>query len=190
MWVARLLVGFIFFFGAQEYTFCQDQNDSGVQLGIRFNTFYTFNNQLNYQFRVLHTTPGFSLSTNNHNFYIGPQYTYVFEPSSLSREDYETNTYGVNLGYRYYSNELVNKIRLFGQLNFSIYQVKSIAYSLGGGYSTKRIIVENTGSLGIDYTPIKHIHIFSGVGFGSFEGFFLLLDSFAPSGYVGLEYKF
>ncbi len=194
MKAVKLLLCFVFFIfvEAQTHSFCQDTIRSSIDISIRLNTYYTFEIKRDYNFRVIHTAPVFSFQRNSHNFYIGPQYSYVFQPTPIASEIYEKNSYGINVGYRYYSKELVRKLRAFGQFNFSIYKVKYIAYQLGPPFSTekKKIIVENTASIGIDFNAIKNIHVYSGIGFGSFGGFFLLIDSFTLNSYIGLEYKF
>jgi hypothetical protein len=95
------------------------------------------------------------------------------------------------LGYRYIFSEEQKKLKFFSQLNFSIYQVKYKEYQIGPPYMTerKRITVENTGTLGIDYNFYKKNHLFMGLGIGSTDGFFLMFSSFIPSIYIGLEYK-
>jgi hypothetical protein len=107
-------------------------------------------------------------------------------------EIYDKNTYGINFGYRYLFVDKRKKIVPFAQLNFSIYEVEYNEYQLGPISPTTKqnLIVENTASLGVNFNLIKHVQFFSGIGFGSFEGFFLMVDTFIPSAYVGLEYKF
>jgi hypothetical protein len=83
-------------------------------------------------------------------------------------------------------------MRFFSQLNYSVYQIRYKEYQLGPPYVTnrKRIVVENTATFGIDYNIHKKFHLYGGIGFGSMDGFFLILNSVIPCSYVGLEYKF
>lgn len=165
-------------------TFSQDTTSSSLNFGIRYSFFYNH--------KVIHHIPDFSLDIEQHNIYIGVQATNVLKPLGDPVDNYEKKSYGINFGYRYLFIDKKKKLVPFTQFNFSIYQVKYIEYQHGPPFSMERqtLIVENTASIGIDFNPIKHIHIYSGIGFGSFGGFFLLIDSFTPNSYVGLEYKF
>ena len=183
---------FVLSMGFQTESFCQNTCVSRLDISVRLNIYYSFEVKRDYNFRVIHTTPAFSLEYNKHNFYIGPQYSYIFQRIPIADEIYENNSYGINLGYRYYSKELVNKLRIFGQFNYSIYRIKYTEYQKGTPFSTKKqkFIIENTISFGMDFIPFKHIHIYSGIGLGSFDGFFLLFKSSNLNTYVGFEYKF
>jgi len=153
-------------------------------LGIRFSVFYNY--------KVIHYAPNLSLDLGQHNVYVGVQATNVLKPMGSELTIYDQNSYGINFGYRFLFIDKQKKVVPFTQLNFSIYQLEYTEYQRGPPFSTdkKRLIVENTASIGVNFNFIKHFQISCGVGFGSLDGFFLLVDSFIPSGYVGLEYKF
>jgi len=155
---------------------------------LQFSARYTFY----YNYRVAHHTPVFSIEYNNHNLYFGPEFSFIFQPTPIADIIYKPNSFGFNLGYRYFFNDQKKKLRFFSQFNFSIYQVKYKEYQLGPPISTerKKIIIENTGTLGADFNFYKNIHLFGGLGIGSTSGFFLMLNSFIPCSYIGLEYKF
>lgn len=164
--------------------FGQDTTHSSINFGIRYSFFYNY--------KVLHHIPNFSMDIGQHNVYIGVQATSVLKSLSDPADIYKKNAYGINFGYRYSFWKKQTKLVPFTQLNFSIYQVRYTEHQNGPPFSTEKqkLIVENTASIGVDFNPVKHIHIYSGIGFGSFAGFFLLIDSFTPNCYVGLEYKF
>lgn len=164
--------------------FSQDTTKSRIDFGVRYSFYYNY--------KVMHHIPCFSMDIGQHNVYLGAQATNILKPLGDDVDVYEKNSYGVNFGYRYMFFNKQKKIIPFTQFNFSIYQVKYWEYQKGPPFLTERLklIIENTASFGIDFNPINHIHIFSGIGFGSFGGFFLLLDSFTPCSYAGLEYKF
>ncbi|MEZ5195853.1 MAG: hypothetical protein R2764_05490 [Bacteroidales bacterium] len=134
-----------------------------------------------------------NIGLGKHNIYLGPEYNIILDPIKGDPVDvYEKYNWGLNFGYRYYSNELFKKMKLFGQFNFSIYQLKYKSHSLGNpiAENQKDAIVENTASIGLNYNMYKSFNIFLGAGFGSYDGFFLILESFTPSIYVGVDYRF
>jgi hypothetical protein len=165
-------------------SYCQDTLENKIQFSARY-LFY-------YNYRLTHHSTVFSIELNNHNFYLGPEYSIIFQPTPIADVIYEQNSFGSNFGYRYFFFERRKKIKFFSQLNFSVYQIKYKVYQLGPYYATnrKRIVVENTGTIGLDYCIYKQFHLSGGIGFGSMGGFFLMLNSFIPCSYVGLEYKF
>ena len=177
-----LLVFFLIY--SQIEVFSQDTTQSRLGVGVRYSFFYNY--------KVAHHIPCLSLDIRQHNIYLGAQATTILKPLGDPVDIYEKNAYGINVGYRYLLVDSHKRLVPFTQLNFSIYQVKYTKYQKGPPFSTpsQTRIVENTASFGIDFKPIKHIHIFSGIGFGSFGGFLLLIDYFTPNSYVGLEYKF
>lgn len=67
-----------------------------------------------------------------------------------------------------------------GQLDFSIYQVKRIVYQHGLPCTREysNIIVENSGTLGLEYKLANRIFLFSGIGIQSYKGFFLRSKDF------------
>ncbi|MDP3442121.1 MAG: hypothetical protein Q8T08_04605 [Ignavibacteria bacterium] len=168
-----------------EKTICQDTTESIKYFSIRYST--------SYNYKVLHYTPNVSFGFNKHNLYIGPEFNTILKTVKGDPVDiYEKNNWGLNLGYRYYSSEIVSNLKIFGQFNFSIYQIRLDIYQHGGPpfiVKHKELIVENTATIGIDYELFKNINLFSGIGIGSFNGFFLMIDSFTPSVYIGIEYK-
>jgi hypothetical protein len=169
----------------------QDTIKSKVSYGIRLISNYDFEVKQDNNFRTMHFAPLFSANFNHHNFYLRPQYSYIFqEPAAL--ETYDQNSYGLNFGYRYYSNYVFKNTRLFGEFNYSIFQVRITDHQLGPPYETKHeeIYIENTGSLGLEYSIIKKFQVFLGFGFGSYDGFFLIFENFTLTSYLGIEYTF
>jgi hypothetical protein len=123
---------------------------------------------------------------------LGPLYVYFFQPIPVADEIFENNSYGLNLGYRYYSNDLFRNGRLFGQFNYSIFQVMYKKYQLGPPFHTdsKKIIAENTIALGMDFRIIRKFHLFIDFGFGSNDPFFLMINKFTLTSNLGIEYEF
>ena len=164
--------------------FSQDTTRTSIGFGVRYSFYYNY--------KVIHHTPCFSLDIRRHNVYAGFQATSIIKPIGDPVDVYEKNTYGINLGYRYTLSNNPSAFHPFAQLNFSVYQIEYIEYQQGPPFSTlrKKLVVENTASIGLEYVPFKWLRIFSGIGFGSFSGFFLVVDSFTPTSYIGVEYKF
>ena len=172
--------------------FSQDTVQAKIIFGIRFNANYDFQVKRDNNFRIIHVTPLFSVKYKHHNIYFGPQFSYIFQLVPPNNIIYEQHTRGLNIGYRYYSSELVKNLRLFGQLNYAIFQIKYKEYQLGPPYTTyiKETKVENTISLGVDYSIIKKFHLFTGLGFGSYHAIFLVLDNLTLTSCLGMEYYF
>lgn len=163
--------------------YCQDTTANHIEFNIR----YSFN----YNYKIAHHSPAVSLEYANHNFYIGPEYSLIIKPLGDPEDVYEKKSIGLNFGYRYFFFNQ-SKLKLFGQLNYSLYHYKYKEYQLGLPFATeqKKLTIENTGTLGIDYGLNKNIHLFTGIGIGSTHGFFLILDSLFACSYIGLDFKF
>lgn len=141
---------------------------------------------------VLHHAPALSYRINNHNLYIGPLLSHVFQLKPVWNDKYDNKAFGLHFGYRYYSNELLRNFRIFGQFHYSIFWVKCQHNQLGlpDGVTKTEIRVNNTASFGVDYEAIPNLHIYAGTGFGSYDGFFLILERVNLSEYIGIKYEF
>jgi len=183
-----LIVIILFIVSSTTNLFSQDEDKNNKvkpEIGIRYNFFYTN--------KVIHQASVFSIMLNKHNFYLGPEYSSILKPINSDIVDtYSKDSWGLNVGYRYYSNDLLKNLKLFGSFDFSIFQIKYSEYQHGLVPPTehKQIIIENTVSIGAEYKLGKKVHLFSGVGFGSYNGFFLMLDAFTLTFNAGLEYRF
>lgn len=147
--------------------------------------------QLNYP--ISHSIVSLNLSKQNHNIYIGPNYTRLFSNYFGDElvNSYENNSMGLNVGYRYMIDSKWNRIKLFIQLDFSLYKVKYKTYQ-GHGIGVRdaeKIVIENNGGLGLNYKLSNKMELFGGLGIGSTEVFFFMLDGFIPHSFIGLEYK-
>ena len=171
--------------------YAQKTAHSEFSAEIRTNFFYDFQLLQNNSYRVAQAAPVLSIERKNHNIFLGPEFAYFFQPKPVTNEIFKHNSFGINFGYRYYSKYLGKNTRIYGQFNYSIFKVKLREYSLGNPYGTDvdRIIAENTITAGIDYRISKKIKLFLGAGFGSFNGFFLMVDKFTLSTNAGIDYK-
>ncbi|MBQ2351584.1 MAG: hypothetical protein II394_05160 [Bacteroidales bacterium] len=165
----------------------------GIQYTLSYDFYvYNKNRKPDYIIDVLHHAPAFSYRIKNHNLYIGPLLSHVFQPKPIGSEKYDNKAFGLHFGYRYYSNELLRNFRIFGQFHFSIFWVEYRHHQLGlpGGVTGTEIRVNNTASFGVDYEAIPNLHIYAGTGFGSYDGFFLILERVNLSEYIGVKYEF
>lgn len=186
--IKKLLIFFIIFILTIKL-YCQKEEKSNF--GIRYTFSYDFEVNHDYNFRVAHHIPVFFYRYDRHDFYMGPQYSYIYQPTPVANEIYENNAFGINLGYRWYSNELINNLQIFGQFNFSVFQVSFEEYQHGYPFKETRheFIVENTATIGVNYKLVNKLNLFTGIGIGSYSGFFLILDKFNLSTYIGIGYK-
>jgi len=143
---------------------------------------------------IFHTSVLFSTHIKNHNLYLGPSYTMLSKNyfGDDLVDDYDKYFPSINFGYRYLINSSWEYSNIFVQLDFSIYNAKYKYY--GGKYigavSSQELVVENCASVGINYKASNQMELFCGIGFGSTQGFFLMVDEFIFHSYFGLEYKF
>jgi hypothetical protein len=168
-----------------EDSFGQNKQNELPRLGVRLNTVYDY--------WVVHNTINLNVNIGDHNLYVGPELVHILTlPKKYDDVDnFRGKSIGLNFGYRFTSRKLAPKLKLFGQLNFSIFQLKIIESQLGPPSKQEKIsvVVENTASFGVDYNIFNKIHLFSGLGFGSYDGFFLMITSFTPTFYVGIDYN-
>lgn len=145
--------------------------------------------QFNYP--ISHSSPAFSIYRKNHNLYIGPEYSYTLKEYFINGiENHNQKFWGLNFGYRYIFDSHLRKTNLFVHMDFSIYQLKYTEHQLGYNRTTnhKTTIVENNIGLGVNYQLLEHVALFGGIGFGSTNGFFLMIDQFIPHSFIGIEY--
>lgn len=179
----KILSSLLYIFLLSNLLFGQKMTPSIANWGLRYSFYHNY--------KVLHHSPVVTLDYKNHNLYVGPEFSTVLKTIKGDPIDkFEKNAYGVNFGYRYtFNKNCAKKLTLFGQLNFSIYKVRVNITQMGphSPVQIKQLIIENTGSFGLNYKITKGISLFTGVGFGSFDMFFMVVDSFTPSGYAGIS---
>lgn len=186
--VISILLSVIFFVGANA----QDDIDK-LRFGVRYKSAYDYETKRYYNFKVLHNNISIVLKKKNHDFYIGFQYSYIFQPMPIANKVYNKKSCGLDLGYRYYFDINNKSLKLFTQFNYSFFRVKYIGYQQGDRdnvHYINKVIPENTVSLGLEYGFNSRLHIFAGAGFGSYDRFFLMIDNFNLTNYFGIEYIF
>ncbi|MBK9401463.1 MAG: hypothetical protein IPN36_11585 [Bacteroidetes bacterium] len=169
---------------SKKYVFPFDSINSW-NFGIKFT------NQFNYP--IVHSAPALSLYKKHHNFSFGPEFTnlrdYSFgnplDPLNLDQQKY----WGLNAAYRYILDSNWKKTNVFFQMNFSLYQLFYTEDRIVNDIKYKETIVENTIGIGVNHQLFPHLEIFGGIGFGSTNGFFLMLEQFIPHSLIGIEFK-
>lgn len=125
--------------------------------------------------------------------YIGPEVS-VIGPSYFADEAtiFENKAIGLGVGLRMNFLEFKPRARFYGQLHFSAVPVKYYAFQHGpfSLLSARKLKIENTLALGMELDLSSFATFSFGAGFGSNEGFFLILSSFMPHAHVGIELKF
>ena len=146
-----------------------------------------------YNYKLVRQTIAYQFNIKEHAFYLGPQITTILKPIYDPVDLYIKNTFGIDFGYNY-RIKIKPKSRLypFLELNFSVYKLKFTEFQNGPPFSQKRenLKLENTFYFGIDYQIMKNFNLKAGLGFGSYSGFFLLIDDFTPSSFLTIQYKF
>ncbi len=170
----------------------QEVSKSKPVFGARFSTCFDFEINSYTPHNLLQYTPALTIDYKNHNFYLGPEYIRFYEPTKSDGNIYNPDLYGVNFGYRHYFNETTRNIRLFGQFNYSVYQIRYTSHRLGYPYTHnyKEIRTKNNVSIGINFELNKDIRLFSGIGIGSYSEFFMFFDDVVITTFIGLDYRF
>ena len=154
----KILLSFFIFLFFIDNIRCQETSKSIVKYNLRLNSFYDFQVKRDYNYRMIQFAPASSIEYKNHSFYFGPLYVHFFQPIPIAGEIFEKYSYGLNFGYRYYTNYFYRNGRLFGQFNYSIFQIKSKQYQLGPPFQTdsKKIFAENTVAIGMDLKILRN----------------------------------
>ena len=145
-----------------------------------------------YQFSVLHEQVLFSTKFNNHTLFIGPQYSRFLGPLYDPADNYKKKGIGGNFGYQF-EKGINDKYQLsfFTRLSFSLYQYKVYEHSMSKGETLHKLtILENNIYFGIKRNMGKSAYFQLGAGFGSTQGFFLMLESFMLSSTFGFGFEF
>ena len=187
----KKLVILIAIFTSSYSSFSQMNVKNNERIGVRISSNYDTEVGQNIDYSVSQLVLVCSYEFKHHGIYFGPQNTDVLQPNYYTGVRQRNDSWGLNCGYRYTFQEARKKLKLFTQINFSIFQFKLQEPLVGPPYTTnhKNLTVENSLTLGLDYKITKDIHVFLGSGMGSSKGFFLLMDGFNLSSYAGVEYE-
>ncbi len=183
-YIIIILISFLVSFS--NISVCQQYNENKkIEFGI--------GGSFHYDYKVSHYALVFNTYIKQNNIYAGPMYTSVYENMTGDPVNtYDDHAYGLNVGYRYFIGKRKKDLKPFIQIEFMIFWQEYYEQQLGPPNVTEhtRIIVENTISVGIDYTINSGLHVSGGLGFGSYDGLFLIFNNFTPTSYIGIEYRF
>lgn len=162
----------------------EDKTSKNNHFGIRTTAAYNY--------KIAHFSPSLGFTFSKHNFYVGPEYSLLLVNPLFGDpiDKFEISPLGLNFGYRYLFATQIESLSGFVQLNFSAFKIAVTQYRRIPPNSTySEIILENTLSLGLSKNISKNIDIQGSVGFGSYRGFFLIIDKLLPTASIGLELK-
>ena len=144
-----------------------------------------------YNYKLLHNAVTLTLEYKDSKFFIGPEHTHFFSDYYDFGTRYEKNSLGLCLGYNY-TFKTMDKISFYLQTVFSAFPSKYSYYQMGLGewVQHNEWVVQNTASIGILYKLGNNVRVLLDGGFGSLQGFFLMLDTFIPSISLSLEFHF
>ncbi len=185
---------FALFFFSFVNLFSQKKISYGIENSLEYNFRLpqTNDGSLN-SFAVFHEDLLFTCKIKNHLIFIGPQYSrftgFMFDPA----DNYLKNSIGINFGYQYEHrlSEKFYRTYFFTRLFFSIYNYNFYEHSLlNGNALVQKTILENNLSFGLKKYMSKKFYSQICLGFGSTQGFFLMLESFMISSSIGLGIQF
>lgn len=145
---------------------------------------------IHYDYKVLHHNASVIVNFNQHQLTTGPQISQVFLPFWDETDIYRATNIGIHLGYRYSWLRESTNFHPFAQIHFALFETQYTTSQLGPSplSSQREWILENTVSIGSTYKINPYIQFFGGIGFGSLDSFFLLIDSFVPHICLGIEF--
>jgi len=179
-------------------TYCQAQDT--LQFSYVNSIEYNFrvpikqNNSNINTYSIVHESILFVGSVKNNSFFIGPQISYLngflYDPI----EKIKHINYGLNFGYerKFPITNSKNGFVFSTRLSFSIYEISKIDYPLGlsDEIQTRKTILENNLYVGLKKSFNPNFYLYSGFGFGSTNGFFLMIDSFMLASTFGFGFQF
>lgn len=140
-------------------------------------------------YSLTHTALLFSISSGNHSFFLGPEYTYISKPIGDDSDHIMHSMFGGSFAYAYAHNlKKWNNVDLFVRFNYSIFQQQLTDYK--GLETRKSMVYENTLDLGLKKRFANKFYVYGSLGFGSTNGFFLMIDNVEFSTRAGFGYSF
>lgn len=171
---------------------CQTESNDLDKDNTSKNRYFGIRTTATYNYKIAHLSPSLGFAFSKHNFYVGPEYSTLLVNPLFGDpiDNFEISPLGLNFGYRYLFATQIESLSGFVQLNFSAFKNTVTQYRRIPPNSTySEIILENTLSLGLSKNISKNLDIQGSVGFGSYRGFFLIIDKLLPTASIGLEFK-
>ncbi len=147
--------------------------------------------QYNYHYGMFQNALLVSVYFKNHNIYIGPERLQVFSESLYEDDMVSSKWYkALSFGYLFLPKSNFKNLHYYFGINYSLFQGKYIDYQLGPPYqsSHNQKVVLSTGSIGINYSIIRHLNLSTSFGLTSMSEFFLLTEKSSLNFSLGLEY--
>lgn len=143
-----------------------------------------------YNYKLMHNAVTLTLEYKESKFFIGPEHTCFFNNFYDQGERYAKNVLGLSFGYNYTFKALA-KTSFYLQTVFSVFPSKYSYYQMGlaDWVQHDEWVIQNTASVGIRYKMGKNVSFLLDGGFGSLQGFFLMLDTFIPAVSMSFEFE-
>jgi hypothetical protein len=172
------------------FSFLVVGQEKPIQFGLENSNAYTFrfvNKQQDYS--LTHSSVLMSLNAGHHSFFLGPEYSYLSKPFGDDSDQIKHSMVGGAFAY-VYSHELKkwNSVDGFLRFNYSIFQLERTDYK--ELETRKSMVYENTLDLGLKKRFATNFYIYGSIGFGSTNGFFLMVDYAEFSARAGFGYTF
>ena len=181
-----------YFFTTLFLLFCFHSvgQDKLIHFGIENSNAYNFrfiNKQQDYS--LAHSAILLSLNAGHHSFFLGPEYSYLSKPFGDDSDQIKHSMFGGSFAYMF-SHELKkwNSVDVFVRFNYSIFQQQLTDYK--GLETRKTMVYENTLDLGLKKRFANKFYVYGSLGFGSTNGFFLMVDKAEFSTRAGFGFTF
>ncbi len=177
----QLLLAILLSFSLFQSAYGQDSIPKHPEISIRYS--------LNFNKQILHHAALIALKWKRHSVFLGPEYSVFHQEKPISTIVYNQQAVGALLGYRYSIYEY-KKTKFFCQLAYSMYQLNYREYQLGPPFfiDRKKMRFENSLSIGIEYSIMKPIQLFAGLGLYSMDGF-ILNNPLFPNTMLGIQVR-
>lgn len=189
----RTLIILTFIFAHNFFSYSQEGISFGIENSVEFNFQPVKKNNGSKPFSVFHEQIVVCSDIAQHRIFLGPQYTYFSGHLYDPNDAFQKNAFGLNFGYQYHyliKNKLENT-SIITRLSFSLYEYKTTEFSLGSGnIRNVNTILENNLYVGFQKQFHNKLYLQGGIGLGSTDGFFLMLQSFMLSSTFGFGIKF
>ncbi len=157
----------------------QNQEKRGFKYGLKYSY---CQNTIHYSVDIMYVIEKSSFS-------IGGNYTRLLNNVYGDPADrFINNQPGFNAAYGY-SFLNTDNFNLSFNTGFFVYPYSFYESQLGqvNGKKYNKLIVENYVNVGFNYKLYRKLNIYSQLGFGSYKGFFLILDGFMPVISIGVH---
>ncbi len=158
----------------------------GIESSNAYNFRYVGKQQ---DYSLTHSSVLMSLNAGHHSFFLGPEYSYLSKPIGDDSDQIKHSMFAGTFAYVYsYELKKLNSVDVFVRFNYSIFQQQLTDYK--GLETRKSMVYENTLDLGLKKRFANKFYIYGSVGFGSTNGFFLMVDYAELSGRAGFGFTF